>query len=70
MGDDSISVSLRQLYIEPEYSLLYPYESKKEGVVFSYLKEFLYSEKKKKKKILFVEGDAGIGKTSLVSKIA
>ena len=70
MGDDSISVSLRQLYIEPEYSLLYPYESKKEGLVFSYLKEFLHSEEKKNKKILFVEGDAGIGKTSLVSKIA
>ena len=70
MGDDSISVSLRQLYIEPEYSLLYPYESKKEGVFFSYLKEFLRSEEKKKKKILFVEGDAGIGKTSLVSKLA
>ena len=70
MGDDSISVSLKQLYVESEYSLLYPYESKKEGVVFSYLKEFLYSEEKKNKKILFVEGDAGIGKTSLVSKIA
>ena len=70
MGDDSISVSLRQLYIEPEYSLLYPYESKKEGLVFSYLKEFLHSKEKKNKKILFVEGDAGIGKTSLVSKIA
>ena len=70
MGDDSISVSLKQLYVEPEYSLVYPYESKREGLVFSYLKEFLHSEEKKKKKILFVEGDAGIGKTSLVSKIA
>lgn len=70
MGDDSISVSLKQLYVEPEYSLMYPYESKKEGLVFSYLKEFLHSEEKKNKKILFVEGDAGIGKTSLVSKIA
>ena len=69
-GDDSISVSLKQLYVEPEYSLMYPYGSKEEGLVFSYLKEFLHSKEKKNKKILFVEGDAGIGKTSLVSKIA
>ena len=31
MGDDSISVSLKQLYVESEYSLLYPYESKKKS---------------------------------------
>ncbi len=35
MNDDSVRVSLKQLYIEPKYSLLYPYESKKEGLVFS-----------------------------------
>ena len=69
MGDDSISVSLRQLYIEPEYSLLYPYESKKEGVVFFlFKKNFFVQKRKRKKKILFVEGDAGIGKNKFSIK--
>lgn len=34
MDDDSVNVKIKQLYIEPEYSLMYPYEGKKEGLVF------------------------------------
>ena len=66
MDDDSVSVNLKQLYVEPDCLPVYPYKSKNKCLLFPYLKEFLCSNTR----LLFMEGDAGIGKTSFVSKIA
>ena len=61
-------IRLLDLYVMPQYKVIsWEEESEPKESIIEYLSNFVKCDDREKGGILFIEGDAGVGKTSLVS---
>lgn len=66
--DENSTVTLHNLYVDPAFTDVENYSNSVSRNIESLLCDFLWQKRKNdRERILFIEGDAAIGKTSLVS---